>query len=109
MNSYDPPTSHSYIFSDNFDYPSVLTSSTFSSTPTTTQPSLVVTGQAVFEKKVILSNGQDLEERLELIEQRLNIPTRDVKLEDKYERLRELAEQYKEELERCRTWEALKK
>ena len=71
--------------------------------------SLHVSGRAVFEKEVILSNGQDLEERLELIEQRLNIPSRDVKLEAKYERLRELAEQYKEELERCRTWEALKK
>ena len=70
---------------------------------------LHVSGRAVFEKEVILSNGQDLEERLELIEQRLNIPTRDVKLEAKYERLRELAEQYQEELERCRTWEALKK
>ena len=70
---------------------------------------LHVSGRAVFEKEVILSNGQDLEERLELIEQRLNIPSRDVKLEAKYERLRELAEQYKEELERCRTWEALKK
>ena len=70
---------------------------------------LHVSGRAVFKKEVILSNGQDLEERLELIEQRLNIPSRDVKLEAKYERLRELAEQYKEELERCRTWEALKK
>lgn len=70
---------------------------------------LHVSGRAVFEKEVVLSNGQDLEERLELIEQRLNIPSRDVKLEAKYERLRELAELYREELERCRTWEALKK
>lgn len=70
---------------------------------------LFVSGRAVFEKEVILNNGQDLVERLELIEQRLNIPSRDVKLEAKYERLRELAELYREELERCRTWEALKK
>lgn len=68
-----------------------------------------VKGRAVFEKEIILSNGQDLTERLEAIEQRLDMPSRNVILEAKYERLRELANLYREELERCRTWEALQK
>jgi len=76
---------------------------------TTTDHALHVKGCAVFEKEVILNNGQDLIERLEAIEQRLDMPSRNVILEAKYERLRELAKLYHEELERCRTWEALQK
>lgn len=53
-------------------------------------------------------NGVDLEERLCTIEKLLNIPTRDVKLEEKYEKLRNLSNQYKQALEEYKTWERLK-
>lgn len=113
MNSYDLPISHTSTIIDNYDYPNTYTtSSTYTILNTdiqSPQSGLLVEGPATFKKEVILSNGQNLEERLKLIEERLNIPTRDVILESRYERLKELAEEYKQELERCRTWEALKK
>lgn len=53
-------------------------------------------------------NGLDLEERLNVIEQVLNIPTRDVTIENKYPKLAELYQQYMHELEKYKTFERLK-
>lgn len=53
-------------------------------------------------------NGVDLEERLSTIENLLNIPTRDAIMEEKYEKLRTLSDQYKQALEEYKTWERLK-
>lgn len=56
----------------------------------------------------IFINGQSLNERLSVIEQTLNIPTRDVTMEQKYPKLKEIYEQYKHELEKYKTWERIK-
>lgn len=53
-------------------------------------------------------NGVDLEERLSTIETVLQIPTRDVILESKYPKLKELYKQYMKELEKYKTFERLK-
>lgn len=53
-------------------------------------------------------NGVDLEKRLTVIEQVLNIPTRDVTMEAKYPKLAELYQQYMHELEKYRTWDRVK-
>jgi hypothetical protein len=53
-------------------------------------------------------NGTNLEDRLSTIETVLNIPTRDVTLEEKYPRLKEIYIQYITELEKYKNWEKLK-
>jgi hypothetical protein len=53
-------------------------------------------------------NGLDLEERLNTIETLLQIPQRDVTMESKYPKLAELYKQYMRELEKLKTWDALK-
>lgn len=57
--------------------------------------------------KMVL-NGQDLEERLKIIEEVLHIPERDAKLEKKYPKLKKMYDDYIKELSKYRTWEALK-
>jgi hypothetical protein len=59
-------------------------------------------------KGKIKVNGVDLEERLGVIEQVLNIPTRDVAMEDKHPKLKQLYEQYMRELEKYKTWDRIK-
>jgi hypothetical protein len=56
----------------------------------------------------VVINGQDLEERLSTIETVLYIPTRDVKLEAKYPKLKELYLEYMKELGKYKTWESIK-
>jgi hypothetical protein len=53
-------------------------------------------------------NGEWLDERLERIETMLHIPTRDVTMEEKYLKLKNLWEQYTTALEQYKTWETLK-
>jgi len=53
-------------------------------------------------------NGRDLEERLDTIEKVLQIPERDVKLETKHPKLKELYDQYIHALGKYRTWESIK-
>lgn len=53
-------------------------------------------------------NGEYLDERLERIETLLNIPTRDVTMENKYPKLKELWEAYNRELAKYKTWDKLK-
>jgi hypothetical protein len=53
-------------------------------------------------------NGQDLDERLRNIEKVLLIPERDVKLENKYPKLKKLYDQYMTALGKYRTFESLK-
>lgn len=69
---------------------------------------LVLEKQAELEVKGrVVINGEDLEERLKRIELLLNIPTRDVKMEDKHPKLKQLFEQYMYELEKYKTWDRL--
>ena len=98
-------------------------------TATWTQPNSTFqnsNGQAIMtiphgESKVILDekatldvkgnvkiNGLDLEERLTTIEKVLNIPQRDVILETKYPKLKQLHDEYMRELEKYKTFERLK-
>jgi hypothetical protein len=53
-------------------------------------------------------NGEDLQDRLERIESMLHIPTRDVILEEKYQKLKRLWDEYHTALEEYKTWERLK-
>lgn len=57
----------------------------------------------------IKMNGEYLDERLERIEAVLNIPTRDVKIESQYPKLKSLYEEYMKELEKYKTWNRLTK
>jgi hypothetical protein len=59
-------------------------------------------------KGTVVINGVDLEERLNVIETLLQIPTRDVTMEAKYPKLAELYKQYMHELEKYKTWERIK-
>lgn len=70
---------------------------------------VVIDENAALEVKGrMVINGIDLEERLSTIEKHLDIPTRDVTMEEKYEKLRSLSNQYKQALEEYKTWERLK-
>lgn len=73
------------------------------------QNKVIVDEKAALEVKGrMIINGVDLEERLSTIEKLLNIPTRDVILEEKYSKLRDLYDQYTKALEEYKTWERLK-
>jgi hypothetical protein len=67
----------------------------------TNPPELEVKGRMVL-------NGQDVEERLNTIEKVLQIPERDVKLEAKHPKLKELYDAYIHALGKYRTWDAIK-
>ena len=67
----------------------------------TNPPTLEVKGNMVI-------NGRDLEERLTTIEKVLQIPERDVTLEAKHPKLKELYDQYINALGKYRTFEAIK-
>jgi hypothetical protein len=56
----------------------------------------------------LVINGVDLEKRLRTIEKVLAIPDRDVILEEKHPKLKELYEEYINALEKYRTWERIK-
>lgn len=77
----------------------------------TTTNDFTINGNAKFTK--IQLNGKDLEERLNTIEERLGIIHRNILLESKYSKLKELGEEYKnlekELLEQEKVWEILKK
>ena len=56
----------------------------------------------------IVMNGVDLDERLKTIEKVLQIPTRDVTMEAKHPKLKELYEAYMNELDKYKTWHRIK-
>ena len=101
-----------------------ITSSTTWATPNThfnsTNPKPVMTiphgeEKVVIEKEAALEvkgsvviNGVDLDERLKTIERVLAIPERDVILERKHPKLKEMYEEYINALAKYRTWESLK-
>ncbi len=70
---------------------------------------IIIEEKAALEVKGKLKiNGVDLEERLSTIEQVLQIPTRDVTMENKYPKLAELYKKYMHELEKYKTFERIK-
>lgn len=73
------------------------------------QEKVIVEDRAELEVKGrVKINGEYLDERLERIETLLNIPTRDVTMEHKYPKLKELWESYNRELAKYKTWDKLK-
>lgn len=56
----------------------------------------------------ISANGESILTRIERIEQLVNIPTRNIDLENRYPRLKEIWEMYNRELEKYTNWEKLK-
>ena len=58
-------------------------------------------------KGKVIINGVDLEERLERIETLLNIPIRDMEMENEFPKLKTLWKEYSEELEKYKTWKRL--
>ena len=70
---------------------------------------LTVDPKATMEVKGrMVLNGQDLEERLKIIEEVLHIPERDVMLEQKHPKLKKMYDEYIRTLKKYRTWETLK-
>ena len=57
--------------------------------------------------KLIL-NDENIDERLKRIEDMLHIPHRNVIMEQKYDKLKKLWEEYNETLEAIKTWETIK-
>ena len=55
-----------------------------------------------------MQNGDILDERLERIETLLNIPVRNIDMEEEFPKLRELWNEYHAELEKYKTWKKLK-
>jgi hypothetical protein len=56
----------------------------------------------------LVINGRDLEERLKTIEKVLQIPERDVRIEEKHPKLKKLYDEYIHALAKYRTFEAIK-
>jgi hypothetical protein len=70
---------------------------------------MVLEKEATLEVKGnVVINGVDLEERLNTIEKVLQIPQRDVIMESKYPKLKQLYEQYMHELDKYTTWDKVK-
>ena len=115
-----PPMTIGQVYNTNTTVPNgaFLTSTgmngTSWTTGTTTTPYDAVmtvnqTNPATIEVKGnMVINGRDLEERLDTIEKVLAIPERDVKLEKKHPKLKELYDEYINALGKYRTFEAIK-
>ena len=89
---------------------------TWTVTAATPAPALTVSNNTVsIDDKTTLEvkgrvkiNGEYLDERLERIETVLQIPTRNIDMENKYPKLKKLYEEYTKELAKYKTWETLK-
>lgn len=60
-------------------------------------------------KGSIIMNGEDVDERLRRIETLVNIPSRDIEMEQEFPKLKQLWEEYNSELEKYKTWKRLNK
>ena len=70
---------------------------------------VIIEKEAALEVKgSVVINGIDLDERLKTIERVLQIPERDVALEGKHPKLKELYDEYINALAKYRTWNTLK-
>jgi hypothetical protein len=69
--------------------------------PNSGDPSIKINGKIEW-------NGEDLHDRLKRIETMLNIPTRDVIMEEKYSKLKKINDEYNKALAEYKTWETLK-
>lgn len=81
--------------------PTTITSSTGSCSLSLDQSSIKCTGN-------LIVNGEDISERIKRIEERLHIPSRNVILEEKYQKLKDIWIEYTETLNAIKTWETIK-
>jgi hypothetical protein len=105
-----------YTIFDNF-LPNTITTPTTSITANNTQNVATFTYDAItpanFVKGLQVSgelelNGESIDTRLRRIEERLHIPHRNVKLEEKYEHLKKIYQDYENTIAEIKTWEILK-
>ena len=86
---------------------SILSSNGVNATWIRPLPQVEINGNLTASGDIIL-NGISLEERLKTIETVLMIPERDVKLENKYPKLKQLFDEYIAALGKYRTFESIK-
>lgn len=107
-----PLTTAGQVFTANATSGQILTSTGSNGTSwTRATDNIMIVKQSPPELEVkgrVVINGQDLEERLKTIETVLQIPERDVKLEQKHPKLKELYDAYIQALGKYRTFEAIK-
>lgn len=98
--TYTTTTTGPYSFINNINNP-VLTVPAGSNT-------MILEETAALEVKgKLILNGQNLEERLKVIEQVLSIPERDIELEKKHPKLKKMYEAYIKELSKYKMWREL--
>lgn len=88
--------------------PSLVTTAGFNGTSANPILTLNNSPASLDVRGEMMLNGRNLEERLDVIEKVLNIPERDVKLEEKYPKLKKMYDEYIKELSKARMWESLK-
>lgn len=73
-------------------------------------PNLTITNDpaSMTVKGSIILNGKDLEERLKTIEDLLQIPEKDIKLEQEHPKLKKLYDDYINALKKYKMWQTLK-
>lgn len=100
-----------HLWNNFIHQPDLITWSTFTNTASQ-DDDLEIVDRYDFEeiniKNDIILNDESLAVRLARIEAALHIPTRNIKLEDTYPKLKKLWEQYNEELEKLTNWENIK-
>lgn len=120
LNTVSLPASGSLLTSTGFNGSSYASTWTTSNTNFTSSNGTAVMTMPFGEDKIVLEekaalevkgrviiNGMDLDERLKTIEKVLCIPQRDVTMETKHPKLKQLYEQYMHELEKYKTWDRL--
>ena len=75
--------------------------------PTNGDEVIIEPSASLTVKGSIVMNGEDLETRLERIETLLHIPSRDIKMEEEFPKLKQLWKEYNSELEKYKTWKRL--
>lgn len=98
------------VYTTNTVSPFFSNSSAVSIAPaiTATNDSVTVNGSLVINGDISV-NGESIIDRLSRIEKLVNIPTRNIDIENKYPKLKEIWKMYNQELEKYITWETLKK
>ena len=87
---------------------SITTSTRFTNINGTSLLELPSDGNAVKINGELIINEENIDDRLKRIEDLLHIPQRDVIMERKYNKLKQLWQEYTETLEAIKTWETVK-
>lgn len=87
---------------------SITTSSHFKNNTGTSILEIPFDGNAVKINGELIVNGENIDDRLKRIEDLLHIPQRDIMIEEKYDKLKQLWQEYTETLKAIKTWEIIK-